>query len=639
MAERLQSAPPTTTTKPKAPRYRSISFPSAPSAPLTDIAPSRKQTPPLKLDVSSRVTLGIFPGTLPYLEPPRPADDYDNESVTSTHSLQPSSHGSLRQNYGITASSIPSPGAITFAEFKQRDMYPRNQRIALYEIYSSSHQLISNPPKKDRKDSAKKDSKSQSASHVTAAFLKFNNLLKPKKKKRPVSSTFHLLSLAIHDSRTTTACQLLEDLSVNVLKKKRPKETNYCFLHAVANGLESLCLIFFDKGFPPNINAPALSSGHIIGPPPGSSNLPTPLEPFVFPSYFMMVVGIGLDNVIRAMVKRANVNQSWYGLTPLHIAACKGNQSVIRSLIENGADITQGLCLETYYLFMNLKSEAARIATASVSLPSYKSQWRPPSTTTSTSKNFLPPEFATNRRIYAVELASACRHFESAKYLLSKYDSKSIGLLTFCFISPHQSLDLSCAYLRAGVLPEMQLDPWKSNALHLAARNGSLGLVIAFVTYSKIDINTKGQNGWTALHEAVSRRHKQVALYLVKSGIDVDAVNVDNETASQVGRKVGISEEDIGDYFFKLTPSTQELELTELVKKYTSAPIEKTASQSDFKGSAAGTAKRRKGGAVSLTDSSQSIAATIAGSGVENSTSSSKLGGKSSSWVFGNRKL
>ena len=61
--------------------------------------------------------------------------------------------------------------------------------------------------------------------------------------------------------------------------------------------------MFLEKGFPPNINAPALGSGHILGPPAGSSALPTPQEPFTFPSYFMVIVGIGLDNVFRAMVK------------------------------------------------------------------------------------------------------------------------------------------------------------------------------------------------------------------------------------------------------------------------------------------------------------------------------------------------
>jgi hypothetical protein len=83
------------------------------------------------------------------------------------------------------------------------------------------------------------------------------------------------------------------------MRKKQPAETNACFLHAASNGLESVCLQFYERGFPQNVNSSIL--GHkTLFPPPDSSG---PREEFQFPSYFILMVGIGLDNVVRAMVK------------------------------------------------------------------------------------------------------------------------------------------------------------------------------------------------------------------------------------------------------------------------------------------------------------------------------------------------
>lgn len=137
---------------------------------------------------------------------------------------------------------------------------------------------------------------------MSNAFNKINSLLKSKKKKRPISSTFHLLALAIHDHRIPYACQLVEDMSVSTVKKKHPTEANSCFLHAATNGLESLCLLLYERGFLQSINSPILGHKHLFPPPPPEPGAPK-REEFIFPSYFILMVGIGLDNVVRAMVK------------------------------------------------------------------------------------------------------------------------------------------------------------------------------------------------------------------------------------------------------------------------------------------------------------------------------------------------
>jgi ankyrin repeat protein len=204
------------------------------------------------------------------------------------------------------------------------------------------------------------------------------------------------------------------------------------------------------------------------------------------------------------------VNQSWYGLAPLHIASAKGNLVVIKSLVESNADVFSGVPLEAYYLFLNLKSDAARSATASIAIPSYKSQWR--------SKRVVVDDEAASslyeenvesyktyvkeRRISSVELACMAGHTEVVRYLLVKYDAKQAGMLTACF-HPHQEIEMACAFLLAGASPENCLDPWGSNAVHLAARSGNLGLIATYQTIGKIDLNKKGRNGWY-VQEAVN---------------------------------------------------------------------------------------------------------------------------------------
>ncbi|KAJ3218479.1 hypothetical protein HK099_005036, partial [Clydaea vesicula] len=627
-------------------RSRSTSSPSpvnsstilqTPASPTVQI--SRRGPPPSRLDTSNAVTGGKIPGVLvasaqsanaisnsksnnsnipnTQIEPGR--NSFAFKSITKTQSFynpstskfdsSPStarsslgvsspenspksisgsfSSSSFKQNFGFTASSLPSPGYLSLAEFKQRDTKPRWQRFILYQLYTTdmirSKVGVTN---RVRKDSGKKE-KGQST------LSKLNALLKPKKKKKSVAVTFHLLNLAIHDNRTSAACTLLEDLTPNSLKKKRPNETNNCFLHAVANGLESVCLVLLEKGFPINVNAPAVSttiSQPMINQKKSNNNT----EPFAFPSYFMTVVGIGLDNVVRSMVKKANVNQTWYGLSPLHLACCKGNPGVIRSLLENGADHNFGLPFETYTLLCKIKSDAAKAATSLISSSSYKRQFgsktitahkkgvknsdkslnkddgttiSPPLTSTSMPHSHLPETFFKNKKIFPVELACAGKHVDACKLLLLKYDTKTIQHLTYPYFA-QQSLEISCIFLKNGLNPESTFDPWGSNAVQVAARNGNLGFLIAFFHCFKIDINKRGENNWTFLHEAISQKHKAVAQFLIRNGADITCLNNDSETAHSVGLRVGISENELKEYFAKSTVSIEETQIMELIQKY-----------------------------------------------------------------------
>lgn len=210
------------------------------------------------------------------------------------------------------------------------------------------------------------------------------------------------------------------------------------------------------------------------------------------------------------------MNQTWYGLAPLHIACSKGNLAVLKSLVECGASIFKGIPLEAYYLFLNLKSDPAKMSTATFSLPPYRSQWKPNTNNIDSSRQQqkrMPTdigasstlheqsiqgyqEYVKQRRVYAVEIAAMAGHHEAARYLLQKYDAKQASSLTCCF-HPHLDFDICILFLRAGASPENCVDPWGSNAFHLAARAGRLGLVVAMHAYTpRLDIHKKGRNGW-----------------------------------------------------------------------------------------------------------------------------------------------
>ncbi|CAG8786780.1 4991_t:CDS:2, partial [Cetraspora pellucida] len=90
-----------------------------------------------------------------------------------------------------------------------------------------------------------------------------------------------------------------------------------------------------------------------------------------FPSYFILAVALGLNELVKAMVKRANMNQTWFGLSPLIIAISQaiiaysstGLKSkskttlLIKLLLDNGADPSQGLPLEQFNTLRKLKAK------------------------------------------------------------------------------------------------------------------------------------------------------------------------------------------------------------------------------------------------------------------------------------------
>jgi len=65
--------------------------------------------------------------------------------------------------------------------------------------------------------------------------------------------------------------------------------------------------------------------------------------------------------------------------------------------------------------------------------------------------------------------------------------------------------------------------------LHKACYTGNIGAVKKHLA-NGVDVNTRDNEGWTALHESASHGHKGIAELLIAAGADVNAKDNDGET-------------------------------------------------------------------------------------------------------------
>ncbi|KAJ3252919.1 Ankyrin repeat domain-containing protein 42 [Chytriomyces hyalinus] len=673
--------------------------------------------------------------------------------------------------------------SLSFAEFRLADTRQQRQRRCLYALQKLearckadgvslgvSSAAAPGSVKKPYKEPKFKDDK-------RLGLGKLSNLLQKKRRRRSRTEVFHLINLAITDQSIPYALNLLDDLSSGALRKKFPLHANRAFYSAMGQGFEPICIAMFEKGFPLSVNSPIIikastnlwkyvpretPTGKVVSKFKRISTTTAPdrngggrnssmavggknssgdakaggalgagdtMPSIQLPSYFMSAVSLGLDNVVRAMVKRADVNQNWHGLTPLHIAASKNLVGITQFLLDNGADPTIGILVSQYALLRKLKSissypdirtsmpivgnsqsqsqtptvdtpnagpavfilqpsrpvsmiDSNMMASfprepnnlgidatvmspshaltsplaASLPLPATKDDTSSPKTTSSTlplkpqlrnpspsSSNrsasaldrsrasslsaaagvsFVGPsssikrnlissggsiksnaqasinrpinarltgciffsqpgcegekgltsvsnedgkrrssvfhmwqtDFMKDKVIYPVELAAACGNYDLARLLLTRMDSKLLAKSSFGLLV-QRDVDLSLLFIRTGV-PTTQQDAYGSNSLHLACRAGDLELVTAYIESGKFDINSKGQNEWTPLHEAVGLRRYEVSRFLVKAGASMDVVNKLGETPRALGIKLGIPKLELDEAFLATSPTT-----------------------------------------------------------------------------------
>ncbi|KAJ3035507.1 hypothetical protein HDV00_003713 [Rhizophlyctis rosea] len=461
--------------------------------------------------------------------------------------------GSATHGGGLRSSRIPSVGSdlgsvlswatpqmtCSFAEFVGRDVNGRGQKMALAELEVNEVKFAAARQQRGSKDAKAKDGgKNKKDNFIKPAdkkgtLGKLGALLKGKKKKRSTSGMFHLLRLAIHDHEAHSACQLLEDVTPATLRKKYPKEANGIFVFAMSNGMEIVCRMMIEKGFPLDVTAPAFKAT-------------AQGKPYSLPSYLGLAVGLGLDNLVRAMIKatpRINVNINWFGLTPLHQAAARGSQSVIQLLLDCGADPTQGVPFAQYQILQRLKGKdntMAEIRGSPNGLPRMRRQFGGEERGKSIAEKFA------EHQLLPLDIAAATGNVEAVRVLLSRMDPDQIAISTCCLVI-QLHFDAMAVLVKGGVNIS-QKDPSGATALHLAARAGNLEVAMMLVQ-SKADINMKGENGWTPLHEAISTKSFAVVRYLLKCAANTQITNNAGETPSQLGVRMGIPEEKIRELF------------------------------------------------------------------------------------------
>ncbi|KAJ1976145.1 hypothetical protein H4R35_002830 [Dimargaris xerosporica] len=107
-----------------------------------------------------------------------------------------------------------------------------------------------------------------------------------------------------------------------------------------------------------------------------------------------------------------------------------------------------------------------------------------------------------------------------------------------------QDLVITLTLLKRGANPYHQRDLAGNTPLHLAARAGLLDMCLLYL-WLGLDPDCPGENGWTALHEAMSWGHRNVSLQLISQGAHCHRCNLRGKTPLQLALLFGHSVADI----------------------------------------------------------------------------------------------
>jgi len=426
------------------------------------------------------------------------------EDEVSSVSTQSSAHNTSTGNYTQrrqVGSARFSESFITLSDFGFYDTHPQQQRIILCQLQKQTDKLIQDGKIRPLPKDAQRGKKEFSIKPKSRTMTRLNNLLSKKKSKKTKDEQLHLLKLAVQDRRVQQACAIIEELSTNTFRKRNFSEANNIFVRAMFNNLEPVIMLMLEKGFPPNINLPIYEIQM-------SNDMKVDL-----PSYFILAVALGNINVIKAMIKKAYINQTWNGLTPFHIACCKGDEKLINLLIDYGADVYQPIPIEQYLNLGRLKSNEARMVAKRKGILNGTYIDEQLGTNNYSSKNHsVIRTYPKAPYMYPIDFATATGNLKVVGLLINKIGINGIRRSRYCLMM-QQQYNMSMLLLKYGAtFPQVNI--WNDTPLHLASRQGNLRLVIVY-SYL-INVNTPGQNGWSPLHEAIIRNHRDVCSIFIE---------------------------------------------------------------------------------------------------------------------------
>jgi len=462
-------------------------------------------------------------------------------SLPQFHEDETSSVSTYSSAYNAASSGIYTPrkqvgvakfseSIISFSDFQYSDTHPQQQRVILCQLQKHSNKLIQEGKIEPLPKEVQKSKKEYSIKPKSRTMNRINAFLSKKKSKKSKEENLHLLNLAVHDRRIQQACTIIEELSSNTFRKRNFSEANNIFVKAMLNNLEPVVLSMLDKGFPPNINLPIYEIQM-------SNDTKVNL-----PSYFLLAVALGLENVIKVMIRKAYINQSWNGLTALHIACCKGDEKLMNLIIDYGADVSQPIPIEQYLNLGRLKSVEARIATHknAVLNGTYMDEQLGTNNYSSQNDSIIKP-YPKLPFIYPIDFAAATGNVKIVGIIINKVGINGVKRSRYCLMM-QQQYNMSMVLIKYGAsLPQVNI--WNETPLHIASRQGNLRLVIVY-SYL-INVNTPGQNGWYPLHEAIVKNNRDICQYLLKRGASTEVKNNEGLTPKQLARKWGVSSSDI----------------------------------------------------------------------------------------------
>ncbi|CAG8472061.1 1227_t:CDS:10 [Diversispora eburnea] len=471
--------------------------------------------------------------------------DNINNNNTKASTIAAIRKNSLPPMMKLFPTQEPSlPPYLTLAEFKRLDNHPRKQRAILVSLQRQDDKLrkdgiikemnkdtLKGKKGNERKISKIKDTTNQKIQIPTikrggsGVSLKFLGIKKGKKKTDSV--LLNNLVLAIRDHKTSDAIAILSHIPNKSLKKKKNHEANKAFLLAMTHRLEDVALAMYERGIPRDVNSPILFKKT-------KNTERNNMSELKLPSYFILAVKFGLYNLVRIMLKRANMNQTWFGLSPLIIAISKASQmsmkidsekkNIIKLLLDNGADPSQGLPYEQFNTLRKLKAKH---------------------NTKILNESFETREVLTKKRV----ISDPYQFYNNNKkkdgdgnYYINSNTGKMIKSVKNDWVFP---LDIAAVNGNIDIVKMLLIRG--NTTLHRAARSGHTEMVFLLLRLGA-DIDAKGENDWTPLHEAISKKHLELCLILIAAGANVKLKSKSGQTFDELGLTRGLTKEDIDRY-------------------------------------------------------------------------------------------